>query len=498
MTSSGSSPMPSLRNSAEPRLYLAHPWDTTLGDIAADAAPSMGYELLDWQRDFLCNMGAVDSAGKWVHPRVGESVPRQQGKSVDLIVWTAVLAAVLGYKVLWTEHNYSTTMEMLDRFRAIFGKQPHDRVMGKPGWRDQLVAVCSQTGQEWMRFRSGGVIQFSTRTKSSRLGFSFDVVVYDEAQELTGVHVQVITPTTTSGEKHNLQLIYSGTPTRAGNPAEVFGNVREQAWDGGDKAKDLMWLEYGVEEIGDIWDESRWWKVMPSLGYHADPRAIRAGMKDLDELAAAQEYLGYWLPKVEQVNTPLIGEAAWKACRVRCAPAPAKGDRIGYGLRFSADGSRMALAAAVQPCGSNVVHAELIFSESTAKGATQTVSWLAARAGKACSVAIDGKSGAGAVCNALDELGMPKGYVIRPSTDDAITAANYVVDGCVADSPTLTHVDDPALKLSAETSWRREIGKQGGWGFGGENACPIEAVGLAILALKTSKRKPGRKAKVSR
>ena len=72
-----------------------------------------------------------------------------------------------------------------------------------------------------MAFKSGGVIQFSTRTKSSRLGFSFDIVVYDEAQELTCEHTQVINPTTVSGAKHNLQIIYAGTPTRAGSKAEI-------------------------------------------------------------------------------------------------------------------------------------------------------------------------------------------------------------------------------------------------------------------------------------
>ena len=37
---------------------------------------------------------------------------------------------------------------------------------------------------------------------------------------------------------------------------------------------------------------------MPSLSAaRADARAIRAGMKDMDELGAAQEYLGYWLPE---------------------------------------------------------------------------------------------------------------------------------------------------------------------------------------------------------
>ncbi len=492
MTSSASSPTPSPRSSASPRLYLAQTWQKTIGDIAADAAPSMGYELLDWQRDMLCNMGAVDASGKWVHPRVGGSIPRQQGKSVSLIVWAAFLAAVMGYKVLWTEHNYSTTMEMLERFRAVFGKFPNDRTIGREGWKEQLVAVCSQTGQEWMRFKSGGVIQFSTRTKSSRLGFSFDVVVYDEAQELTGVHTQVINPTTTSGDKHNLQLIYSGTPTRAGNPAEVFRNVRKQAWAGGEKSADLMWLEYGVEEMGDIWDESRWWAVMPSLGHHADPRAIRAGMKDMDELGAAQEYLGYWLPETDGGDPPLIAAEQWAACEVERAPQPSAGERVAYGVKFSADGATVALACAVRP-PEGADHVELKFYETTARGVGWLADWLLQRSSTGCAAAVDGRSGAGALCERMGHAGAPRGYVVRPTADQAINAANTIYEGVL--TGTVTHVADEALGHSATTSTRRAIGKGGGWGFGGENPAPIEAAGLALWALSNSARDPGREGK---
>lgn len=495
--------IPSLRES-QPRCLPRRHVTSTRGtvdllDEIVDFAAVIGYTPGEWQKMPLRDWSTLDEQGKFVHRRCGLSVPRQAGKSVDAIIWAAFLVLQLGYAVLWTDHNYSTTCEMLSRFQKILGKRKGDPD-ALPAINKRIASSKAKTAQESYEFTNGGVLCFSTRTESASLGYSFDVVIYDEAQLLTSAQAQTINPTTTHAPHRNAQFIYAGTPTRAGCPADRFSNMREEAWSDSPKG-DLCWLEYGADKVGDPLDESRWPLVNPSLAEGlVDADDVRPGIYGMegDDLGIAQEYLGYWLPKQERLNPPVIGEASWEACKVRCAPAPAKGDRIGYGLRFSADGSRMALAAAVQPRGSDVVHAELIFSESTAKGTTQTAYWLAARAGKACSVAIDGKSGAGAVCNALDELGMPKGYVIRPSADDAITAANYVVDGCVADSPTLTHVDDPALKLSAETSWRREIGKQGGWGFGGENACPIEAVGLAILALKTSKRKPGRKAKVSR
>ncbi len=481
----------SRRNSAEPRLYRGNEYADTIGDAVLALAPTMGYELLGWQADLVRDMGAIGPGRKWVHPRVGMSVERQQGKSAVLIVWVAVLAAVAGYKVLWTDHNYSTTVEMLSRFRDIFGARVGDLSRGIARWRRELVEVCSQTGQEWMRFKSGGVVQFSTRTKTSRLGFSFDVVVYDEAQELTGVHTQVINPTTTSGDKHNLQLIYAGTPTRAGSAAEVFANVRAQAWDGGEQAQDLLWLEYGVDEVGDIWDVRRWEKVMPSLGFHADARAIATGMKDMDELAAAQEYLGYWLPIMESGAPPLLSAEQWAACLVASAPPAPNGERVAFGVKFSPDGAEVSVACASLPTGTKAPHVELAFCEGTEHGTAWLADWLSEHAGRACSVAVDGKSGAGPLCDALAERCAPRGYVMRPNTDQAVSAAAAIYEGVT--TGTVTHIADDALDLSALSSTRRPIGSAGGWGWGGTSSTPIEACGLALWALKASKRNPARK-----
>ena len=317
--------------------------------------------------------------------------------------------------------------------------------------------------------------------------------MYDEAQELRNEHTQVINPTTTSGAMHNLQLIYAGTPTRAGSPAETFRDLREQAWEGGEKADDLLWLEYGVAEVGDIWDRSRWPKVMPSLGYHADPRAIAVGMKDMDELGAAQEYLGYWLPKSAQAEAPLIGEGLWRETLIGDEEVPACFAKVAYGVKFSADGGTVALAVAAS--NGAAAHVELPFCETTAGGTKWLVNWLAVRASQASAVVIDGKSGAGSLCDRLQEMGVPKGYAIRPTTDQAIPAASLIYEAAGADG--ITHVECPALDLSAATATRREIGKGGGWGFGGENSTPIEAAGLALLGLTTSKRNPKRKAKVT-
>ncbi len=493
-TCSESLPKPSCRNLAKPRLHVAQPYSRSLGELAVKTGEMMGYSLLGWQRDQLMDWGAVEDDGKWVHPRCGASVPRQAGKSVDGIVWTVTLAAVLGYKVLWTDHNYSTTLEMRKRFRDVFGSRVGDTTFGIRYFRAKVKEVCNQTSQEYYEFKNGGVLAFSTRTDSAKLGFSFDVIVYDEAQKLTTSQSQTLTPTVSSGVKKNPQIVYLGTPTRSGEAATVFREVRADAWEGG--GDDLAWLEYGCEEVGDVSDESRWWEINPSLGYHTDITAIRLGLKDLkgDELAFAQEYLGYWVPDVEAVAPPIIGEELWAQTRVQSPPAQGSVSKVAYGVKFAADGSHLALAVGEKTTDGST-HVSVPFCEHTSKGTEWLVLWLAARASRAACVAVDGRSGAGAVCDALAAMGMPRGYVMRPTADEAITAANLILQA--ARTGTVTHLENEALDLSAATSSRRPIGRLGGWGFGGDASAPIEACGLALLALQNTKRNPNRKARAS-
>ena len=83
---------------------------------------------------------------------------------------------------------------------------------------------------------------------------------------------------------------------------------------------------------------------------------------------------------------------------------------------------------------------------------------------------------------------------MRPTADEAITAANLILQAVRI--KTATHIKNEALDLSAATSVKRDIGHAGGWGFGGDASAPIEACGLALLALQNSKRNPNRKARV--
>lgn len=446
-----------------------------------------GYDQLDWQSDVVAVWSSFDERGKWVHCRNGASVPRQAGKSVDGIIWSLFLSVIMGYKVLWTDHNYSTTCEMLDRFRKILGRKPNDN-NGIKAFNKLVTATCSKTAQESYEFKSGGVLAFSTRTKSAALGYSFDIVVYDEAQELMPEHVQAIVPTTSSGAKHNFQAIYLGTPTRAGSSAPNFMQMRNEAL-GDACGDDLSWVEWGADEIGDVLDESRLYAVNPSLASgHADIVAIRSGIRSMlpDELAAAQEYFGYWLPGTSAAT--VISLDTWKACEVSQAM---EGGKLAFGVKFAPDGRTVAVSWARAERG-GPSYVELYEVAGTTGGTSWLSEMLLRNAEQIAVCVIDGKSGAAALIQRMREGGFPMRAVDEGTPAKVQAASSMLLDE--VEARTLSHIASPALDESATKSIRRAIGREGfGFGDGAESiSCPIESAALALYGARTTKRDPNR------
>lgn len=415
----------------------------------------------EWQRDVLSDISAQDADGKWIHQRVGLSIPRQVGKSFVLILWAVVLV-LLGYKVLWTEHNYSTTCEMLKKFRKIFGRTPNDKNARFRSFNRHVVATSNKTAQEFYEFDTGGVLCFSTRTKSATLGFSFDVVIYDEAQELTTEHVQAIAPTTGSGAMHNAQLIFAGTPTRAGSSATEFRQFRQEFM-GEEPPADACWIEWGVDKPFDVRNRDlcveNLHAVNPSLGDTADLSAILAGIAAMhDAISALQEYFGYWLPTAGAVQT-LFKREQWDVLKVD-VPYTA-GTRF-FGVKYSADGFRVCVCVSTRT--ERGVFVDAVFDLSTNRATTELAEWLGKRSTGPSTVCIDGKAGADALVKRLQQLGVCPPTVHVMTTSEMVGACSLLKD--FINDRTLSHCGQEPLAKSVCGAVRRPIGKEGGWGFG--------------------------------
>lgn len=460
--------------------------------VIAEAA---GLSLQGWQDDVVSDLSAFGPDGKFVHRRVGLSIPRQVGKSHVLIAWVVYLACIKGYKVLWTDHNYSTTCEMLRRFKEIFGSKPKDPGKCVKAFNKRLVKVNNKTAQEAFFFRGGGSLHFATRTKTASLGFGFDVIVYDEAQELTDEHVQALAPTTSAGPKHNAQYLFAGTPKRAGSVASVFSDMRGEFVDSDQAPDDACWWEWGVSEKFDLSDKWLFGRnlaaINPSLGVTADEDSIRAGVKQLSEMAALQEYFGFWL--VLGLENAVIDADLWDRCMTDSPPADGL---LSYAIKFRPDGKVGTLAVCIRP-QSGAPHVEVVESRSLADGFSWASDFMFDRWLKAACLVVDGKSEKDAFVGELSRRGVPNVVIMQPGTGDAIEAyssfANAVKEGSI------THYGQPALDKSAKRSSRRRIGSSGGWGFGGSEDVDesfVESCALAYWGAIKTKRNPNRKQRV--
>lgn len=481
-----------------PKVHLSMPWreGNTRGDNAADMGSMCGYPAQAWQRAMLEDIGArTDDGSCYANPVVGGSIERQCGKSVVGIVWSLYRAIAEGATVLWTDHNYSTTCEMYRRFKTVVGARPRDPAARYPQFNARLASASAKTAQEaffFKRPRPGapeGSIHFATRTKSASLGYSFDLVVYDEAQELTAEQEQVIFPTTTSGALHDLQFLYLGTPTRPGSQGTSFRELREDALAG---AKDTCWWEWGVDEVGDVDDEGRWMRVHPALASGvADIRAIRVARSRLSAFAFAQEYLGYWFDA--KARDALVSSREWDACATDVVP---EGAPTAFGVRFSPDGSTVAVAVAVRAEGS--IHVELVSISSTSRGISSLVRSIASDESGAVW-RVDGKSGAQTCVDRARAARAEMGDDAQPLDIDVVRTSDVTAyaqsfldairertlewyDGGSGDQ---SEAPD-ALTESVLTVTRRRIGSMGGWGFGGDNPTAAEAAAIAHWAAQVA------------
>lgn len=352
-----------------------------------------------------------------------------------------------------------------------------------------LLAVRKTNGQQAIKLKNGGLIRFTTRTDSLARGKTYDVLIYDEAQELTAKQQAASLPAISAGSKHNPQTIYLGTPPGPDNVGTVFRDLHEDVHNG---RSEMGWIEWGATEIGDVHDESRWFEYNPSLGTILDIEAVRGESEQMQPDVFARERLGWWSP-IGGADSYALSSAKWKACE---AAGPMQEGKLAFGVKFSPDGSRVAVswAKAERGAGSYVELYDLMGAEGGTVGISDML--LRNREEIAC-VCIDGKSGADALKQRLLDGRMPKSAIVMGSTAIVQAAATMLADE--VNAGTTSHIESPALDDSATKSIKRDIGRDG-WGFGDgpdSSSAPIESASLALWAARTTKRDPRRKQEAS-
>ncbi|RLP74361.1 terminase [Mycetocola tolaasinivorans] len=420
------------------------------------------------------------------------SIPRQVGKTffVGMIV-IALCVLFPNMTVLWTAHRTRTSTMTFTTMKGMVRKKkiwPH------------IKAIRSTNGEQEIQFVNGSVIMFGAREQGFGRGFdSVDIEVFDEAQILTEKALEDMVPAA-NASKHEAGalLFFMGTPPRPNDPGVEFTNRRAKAIaekpDGQvvGRSEDSVYIEFSADEGANPDDHKQWAKANPSFPTRtpvASMKRMRANLTDDDSFN--REALGIW----DRVGggSRHISAARWKKLAVDGYPT----DGVpSYGVAFSADGDRVALAGAFEHDGPT--HLELIdvTNDDSEQGLTALADWFCEdvngmpRWKRSKAITIGGQAGAAVLKQLLQDRKVPPFRVHIVTTPQYLQSCSMLDElAKQGDISHRNHEGQAALDASVAITNKD---KRGGWTATVENGdeTPMEAISLALWGAKTTKRKP--------
>lgn len=478
-----------------PTFRHAENYEKTEGEFASALAGSYGLKPHPWQDLVLNDWLAVDDYGILIHNFCILEVPRQNGKtgvSDPRETWGLVKRAE---SILHTAQEFQTAKKAFDRIRKKFGDRKNDPYAKYPELNALVDHYTVSASQMVLDLTNGGHIEFRTRGNNSDMGRggTFDLVVIDEAQAYTEEQDAALSPLNSAAPSGSPQTILMGTPPMAfdGNKGGVFVRAINKFHDNPDTGSCLH--QWSVNEVGDPADRDRWYRTNPSLGFQLLEAALVKDSLSMSPDTFAREHLGLMPQRILTYNYAIPADLWDAAASMEEKPE----GKTAYGIKFSADGSEVALCGAVIP-KEGKARITLLERKPTGFGTQWLADWLNARYEKASCVVIDGKNGVDVLVDKITDKKqggkwIMKGAVIKPRATDMIAAVGLLMNALAEETVTWYQPQDQ-LRDSAVTSVKRTI--SGGWGFGGENSTPIEACALALWGAKTSKRDPSKKMRI--
>lgn len=477
-------------DSQVPRVRVAPSRGTSDGDIAAAFAASYGLSPDVWQQNVLDDW-LMSFGGRWASLTCGLAVPRQNGKNALLEIRELYGMVALGERFLHTAHEVKTAQKHFRRLKYFFGNQAEDPAAKFPELNELVSQVRSVNGQEAVFLKNGGSIELVARSKNSGRGFTVDVLVMDEAQEMSEDALEALMPTTSAAPLGNPQWIFTGTPPGPNAVGEVFTRVRVEAL--GDAPGRLSWHEWSVGQDADLDDRDLWRMTNPALDAgRLQAEVVEGERSRFSDDGFARERLGRWAS--DDGSRRLIPAVLWEQSAVDSVP----GDGVrSFGVAFSQDGSRVSTCGAVKHDGG--IHVELVaaYTGPTDAGVADLADWLALRSRKVAQIAVAGAAGS-ALVQALRDRGVSD-RVVRVVNTPQYFEANAMTEDALR-SGHVTHpvgVEGDVLDASVAVCDRRSRGNSGQWGWEATtpdgDETPIEAFSVAYWAARTSKRMPGRK-----
>lgn len=399
-----------------------------------------GRKSQKWQNNLLKAILAKTKKGLWVHTKFGYSVPRRNGKN-EIIAMRELYGLNEGEHINHTAHRTTTSHAAWERLL---------RIISQAGFKEDIdYTSLRASGRERIEFlKTGGVIEFRTRTSTGGLGEGFDLLVIDEAQEYTDDQQSALKYVVSDSK--NPQTILCGTPPTPVSSGTVFTNLRKKALNG--ETKNTGWAEWSVEEQSDLYNKELWYLTNPSLGTILTERSIEDEIGD-DEIDFNIQRLGLWI-RYNQKSA--ISKVDWDNLIINKIPK-FKG-KLFVGIKYGADGTNVSMSIAVKTEDERIF-IESIDCQSIRNGNTWIINFL--KKADVADIVIDGQSGQKILADEMKEFKIKA--PILPTVKEVIVANSMWEQGIYQNS--ICHNNQPSLTKVVTNCEKRLIGSGGGFGY---------------------------------
>ncbi|MEV4474661.1 hypothetical protein [Nonomuraea sp. NPDC049504] len=459
---------------------------TTAGPEAIDLAKSAGLHLDPWQQFVLTHGLGETAEGLWSAPKLSVWVPRQNGKGA--ILEARALAGLFLLRerlILWSAHEFKTAAEAFIRIKELIQGTPHLHKRVRRYWEGN-----GEQGIELHQSAGGSRLRFVARSRGSGRGFSGDLIILDEAQELTGAQMAAMLPTISA--RPNAQVLFTGTPPD--DPTAWCYGLKEDGEAGVERLAHFDWgADLDLSSMREIRESRRnvdlWYSCNPSLGIRIRHETV------VDEAKASGlgdrfpiERLGVWHPRAADGPSVMRLED-WEALAdldsrvsgplaiaVDITPDRAMSSIALYGLRRDELG-----------------HAEVIDRRPGTDWVVERLVQLKKRHNPV-AIGLDAKGPAGSLLVDLAKVGIkppddpekPKrGDLFIPTAGEVAAACGQLVDA-VAQS-TMRHIDQQETTDALRGAKTRPLGDAWAWGrrLSNVDISPLVGITLARAAFVT-------------
>lgn len=487
MTTSPISDWPTLVGRQEPQFLLVDEGDQSEGDKAVLLAARVQKRQMPWQEATLRGVLALKPGGLFTHPTAIVIACRQNGKTLSAAELRILYGAFHRREtVVYTAQRWLTAKAIYLRLKTLIGSRPSLKRRAF-GW------LCSQGVAGFSVRHDDGTtksVMFITRSGDFRGPDEIDLVIYDEAYNLTDSAMAAISPTQLAAKNPQTIYLSSAVNEEIHPNGDVLARIRARALESirlGRTETGVYYAEYAAPEPDPGLSEAQRRALRedpqthrlanPSFGVIQTDDKIRKLLTELSSISFEAECLGWgrW-PKADTDREAVIPAKDWQDM---ATASPRLVGSCAMAVDRSKDGRTWAVGA-VQRLSDGRRHGEI--GPVTSATATEMVEFLVRKVTEWNPVAlvIDARSDAMVLVPLLIEAGIEP---VVTNASDMARACNGWLNAALEGQ--FSHSDQQLLNDAVAGAAKRDLPGGGfAWDKAGEAPiAPLVAVSLADWAL---------------